>query len=235
VSRDLVEKCAVLSGRTDIRYQPNSVDAHFFQPGPVDASLRDALGITDEAVLGFVGELRFKKGTQFLLEALRQVREVHPARLLLVGGMRGEDRAYLRRYLRKNPHLRPDIQLIDYLHDREQLRAYYNLMDIVLSPSLWDGMPNSVLEAMACGRLVLASDVGGIRDIITPGATGLLIGVHELARLGEGCLEILQAAQAERETLGRRAREYVLARHTPEGELDRLLEDYASLFASNPA
>ncbi|MHB9025619.1 MAG: glycosyltransferase family 4 protein [Armatimonadota bacterium] len=235
VSRELVEKCAVLSGREDIRYHPNSVDAVFYHPEPANAALREALGITDEAVLGFIGELRFKKGTHFLLEALRQVREKKPAKLLLVGGMRGEDRAYLRRYLRRFPDLRSDIHLVDYVHDREQLRAYYNLMDVVLSPSLWDGMPNSVLEAMACGRVVLASDVGGIRDVITHGQTGLLIGVHELARLGEGCLEILKAGTRFREVLGRRARKHVVAKHTPEDELDRLLISYALLSPNSPA
>jgi len=140
--------------------------------------------------------------------------------------MRGEDRQALRMYLRQYPELREDIHVVEYIQDREELVKYYNLMDVVLQPSLWDGMPNSVLEAMACGRLVLASSAGGIRDLVTHGETGLLISPHELQRLGEGCLEVLEAEPEERDAIGRRAREYVMQHHRPEQELGRLLDLY---------
>ncbi len=231
VSRALAAKCRVLAGRDDIDYMPNAVDTALFRPQPENDSLRRGYAPTGEALLGFVGELRFKKGTHFLLEALRAVRAQRPAKLLLIGGMRGEDKALLRRYLRQYHELRTDIHVIEYLHDPVALVEQYNLLDIVLLPSLWDGMPNSMLEAMACGRVVLASDAGGIPDVIRHGDTGLLIGVHELHRLGEGCLEILTADESLRAAIGARARAYVETHHTPHAEVERLLTRYEEILA----
>jgi glycosyltransferase involved in cell wall biosynthesis len=235
VSRELVEKCRTLCGREDIRFMPNAVELDVFRPQPKDLDLQRALSLEGEIVLGFVGELRFKKGTQFILDALREVRQRHPARLLLVGGMRSEDRSFLRRYLREFPDLRPAVHAVEYVQDRKELAKYYSLMDVVLSPSLWDGMPNSVLEAMACGRLVVASNVGGIRDAITHGETGFLVDVHELHRLGEGCIELIEAGEAARQEIGLRARRYVEEHHRPEQEVARILDIYNFLAPRSPS
>jgi glycosyltransferase involved in cell wall biosynthesis len=227
VSRELVAKCAALADRSDVQYTPNSVDAAFFQPQPKDERILHALQHREgQIILGFVGELRVKKGTAYVLDAFRAVREQVPAKLLLVGGMRSEDTAFLRRYLRQYAALRDDVHVVDYIRDREELVHYYNLMDIVLSPSLWDGMPNSVLEAMACGRPVLASNAGGIRDLITHGETGFMLDIHDLPRLGEACLELIDAGARVRDEVGRNARRHVEAHHAPETELTQLLSLY---------
>ena len=230
VSRELAEKVRALSRREDAAYTPNSVDTTLFRPKTPDPALREPFG--DVPLLGFVGELRFKKGTHFLLDAFRTVRAARPAKLLLIGGLRGEDRSFLRHYLRQYPDLRPDIHVIDYLHDREQLVEYYNLLDLVLIPSLWDGMPNSLLEAMACGRVTVAGDAGGIRDVVRHGERGFLVGIHELHRLGEGCLEVLAAGEKLRQEIGERARRYVETHHAPEKELDMLEMAYQGLSRS---
>lgn len=223
VSRALAGKAEVLSERSDITFTPNSVDTEIFSPRQCDKTLLAEIDFKGETILGFVGELRAKKGTHFMLDAFRIVRADRPAKLLLIGSMRGADRMLLRLFLRDNPTLRPDIHVIPYTTDRALLCKYYNLLDLLLSPSLWDGMPNSVLEAMACGRVVLASDAGGIRDIITHGENGYLIGLHELARLGEGCLELLDAGN---QTIGHAARAHMLTNFTPAAELDRQIALY---------
>lgn len=229
VSRELAGKCAALCSRDNIHFTPNSVDSDVFRPYPPDADLLESLQLNGEALLGFIGELRFKKGTQFILEAFRAVHDKRPARLLLIGGMRGEDKTGLRHFLRRYPELRPDIHVMDYIQDRDLLARWYSLMDLVLVPSLWDGMPNSALEAMSCGRVVIGSKVGGIRDLITHGETGFLVDVPDLHRLGEGCLEILEAGPELRHKTGDRARQHVIEHHSPEAEIGQLLEIYASL------
>ena len=223
VSRALALKAGALAGRDDVQFTPNSVDTEVFAPQKRDKVLLAEINYHGEALLGFVGELRAKKGTHFVLDAFRTVHAARPAKLLLIGSMRGADRMLLRLFLRENPTLRPDIHVIPYTADRALLSRYYNLLDLVLSPSLWDGMPNSVLEAMACGRVVLASDAGGIRDVITHGENGYLLGLHELERLGEGCLELLDA---DTKAIGPAARAYMLANFTPEAEMERLLALY---------
>ena len=123
------------------------------------------------------------------------------------------------------------MRIVEYTQDREQLVKYYNLMDIVLSPSLWDGMPNSVLEAMACASVV-ASDAGGIRDVLRDGESGVVIPTRELQLLGPRCVELLEAGEAHSRALGHRARSYVQEHHAQAAETERLLSLYEKLMES---
>jgi glycosyltransferase involved in cell wall biosynthesis len=99
-------------------------------------------------------------------------------------------------------------------------------MDLAVFPSLWDGTPNALLEAMACGRPVLAAAVGGIRDVVEDGRSGRRL---EPAALGGFAASALALAEApEREALGRGARERVEAAFSLEAERKALLEAYAA-------
>lgn len=230
VSRELTEKCRALVPREGVHYTPNSVDGGRFRPQPKDPRLLEKLGWREEAaVVGFVGELRFKKGIRHILDAFREVRQRRPARLLLVGGVRRDEKTFLRKYLQQYPELDADLRIVEYTQDREELVKHYNLMDVVLSPSLWDGMPNSVLEAMACARPVIASDAGGIRDVLRDGETGIVVPTRELHRLGERCLELLESGEARRRALGDRARAYVLEHHAPAVEARQLMSLYQQI------
>src|SRR5262249_12916885 len=89
VTQDLAAKVSSLSGRNDILCLRNVVDSEVFAPAPEPEGLREKLGIQPgEIVLGFAGELREKKGQQFLLAALRKIRESCPACLLVIGEVR---------------------------------------------------------------------------------------------------------------------------------------------------
>jgi glycosyltransferase involved in cell wall biosynthesis len=230
VSRELLSKCKALSGREVIHCTPNSVDLKTFRPMPKDENLLRSIRYKGETILGFVGELRFKKGTHFILDAFLAVHHHCPSKLLLVGGMQTDDRLSLKHFIHQYPELRHDIHAVDYTHDHDQLAKWYNLIDIVLSPSLWDGMPNNVLEAMACERCVIASDVGGIRDLIKHGETGYLVDVHDLDRFGEGCIEVVNVEEKLRTKIGKNARRYVAEHHSPEKELEQLQGIYVSMF-----
>ncbi len=216
VSRELQAKAAALCGRDNIRIVPNGVDASVFQPTEEAAQVRRELGFGEEPVVGFVGELRFKKGLPFLLDAFAALDA--PARLLLVGPIRRGAKDYLADFADARPGVKTRIRVVEPVSDPPRLAALYGVMDVVLCPSLWDGMPNSVLEAMACGRVVLASDAGGIRDVIRSGETGFLVSRHELHRLGEALREVLALSPSERREIGARARRRVQDAHDPEQE-----------------
>jgi glycosyltransferase involved in cell wall biosynthesis len=233
VSHDLRRWVEALTGRTDVQETPNAVDVAVFQPQPPDLERRRALFPQEEdptaPILGSVGELRFKKGLHILLDAFRRVREQRPARLLLVGGARRPEREFLRNFLDQHRELQPEVQLLPYVQDRAELAACYHLMEVVLLPSLWEGLPNALLEAMACARVVVASDAGGIKDVLRHGETGALLNRHQLEHLADLVLEVLSLEEAARAALGRKAREEVLARYTPEIESARLLAVYRDL------
>ena len=82
------------------------------------------------------------------------------------------------------------------------MARHLRLCDVVLLPSVWDGMPNALLEAMACGRPVIASDAGGIAEVVEHGVSGLLVPRASLHRLGEAVLELLGLGPEFSATIG---------------------------------
>ncbi|MBK8780486.1 MAG: glycosyltransferase family 4 protein [Anaerolineales bacterium] len=89
-------------------------------------------------------------------------------------------------------------------------------------------MPNAVLEAMACGKTVIATPVGGVKDVIVDGVNGLLVNVNDVEGLAEKVAEALSQPE-KRESIGRAAREAVLSRFTLEKELQSNLDVYQTL------
>lgn len=177
-------------------------------------------------VIGFVGELREKKGLATLLSGYAQLVKKTPASLLIVGEVRnGEDKKVFDEFRISNPEYR--IAVTGHVPHKD-LPAYYSLMDVFVHPSMRDGMPNAVLEAMACGKAVIATPVGGMTDIIEDGVNGYLVKINDAAGLAEKMAEVLSQPE-KREAVGRSAREAVLSQFTLAKELQSNLTIYASL------
>lgn len=162
VSREMVAKLRALTG-VEARFVANSVDTGAFHPDPgAGAAFRARHGLDGERpVLGVFGELKPKRGLD-RLAALGAALESW--QVLLVGAVRADVRAQVLAGWRH----------IDYVRDIAELRAAYAACEAIAHPSHYDGMPNVVLEAMACGRAVIASPVGGIPDVIRSGENGFL-------------------------------------------------------------
>jgi L-malate glycosyltransferase len=90
------------------------------------------------------------------------------------------------------------------------VNTHLHLCDIYLQPSLWDGMPNALLEALAAGCLSIGSDAGGIPEIITDRLSGVIVPRWQLHRLGEVVLDWLARNDDERMRMRQAARERVL-------------------------
>jgi phosphatidylinositol alpha-1,6-mannosyltransferase len=230
VSRALVRQAEALTGRGDVRFTPNGVDGAVFAPAAPDPELRTRLGLGEGPIVGFAGELRHKKGAEPLLRAFAEAAPATGARLLLVGAVQ---RQLLATFAAEHPELAGRIRQHPYVHEPAELAALYALIDVVLCPSLWEGMPNAVLEAMACGRAVLASDAGGLPDLIASGETGWLVSRHRLHRLGAALGEVLALPGAERAAIGERARAFVLREYPVEREREELLAAYAAALSSS--
>ncbi|MBL4637265.1 MAG: glycosyltransferase [Kofleriaceae bacterium] len=200
VSHDLSRKMDLLLGRdAEAFVVPNSVNMDVFSPGQPDASLRTSLSIgDDEAILGFSGELRHKKGFPFLLDALTTVREERPACLLVIGEVRAREQAHLAAYRAACPEDAARIIVTGRIDEPEEVARHLRLCDVVLQPSVWDGLPNAVLEAMSCERVVLASNAGGIPDAIVHHESGFLIDKAMLNKLGIATIEALDLPTADR-------------------------------------
>ncbi|MGV8121051.1 MAG: glycosyltransferase family 4 protein [Candidatus Xenobiia bacterium LiM19] len=226
VTGEMVRKCTVLSGRKDIFYTPNSVNAQVFKALPDSAMLRKKHFLGNEFVVAFSGELRMKKGITFILDAFRDLSLSDDFRLLIIGNIRKSDLPIFERYVKEHGESEKKLIITGHISDDEKLCEYYNMSDLVISPSLWEGMPNSVLEAMACERVVLSSDAGGAADIITHGIDGFMIRRGELHYLKDAIERIVKKTPEEREKIGKCARERVITHFDKEREIAKLMLVY---------
>jgi glycosyltransferase involved in cell wall biosynthesis len=185
------------------------------------------LGISkEENVIGFVGELRKKKGLRSLLRAYTKINEVKPMALLIVGDVRvGEDRKQFDELYSSIPNSK--IHITGYVSNHD-LPSYYSVMDVFVHPSLRDGMPNALLEAMACEKPIVATPVGGVIDVVKDCENGRIVPVDDVNSLTTIIQEIL-SDKSQQKHLGESARLTVQDKFTLEQELDGNLELYRKL------
>ncbi|MBX3250741.1 MAG: glycosyltransferase [Myxococcales bacterium] len=212
VSRVAAEAASAVF-RREVVHVTNSVDALRFYPERRDNTLAAALGLGEGPVLGFFGELREKKGMRFLLPAFAMLARERPAHLLLVGGLRDDARDAYAEFERVAPEAAARVRLVEHGRDVERLRRLYGLCDLLVFPSLFEGTPNAMLEAMACERLVLGTAVGGHLELIEHGESGALLPLDALDRLPEAIAEMLDLPPERRAAMGAAARARVLAHH----------------------
>jgi len=228
VSQEMAHKVEALGNRT-VRVLPNVVNGDIFGVAPVstesEAELRDSLGIVpEEIVLGFSGELREKKGQRFLLQALSEVRAQRPACLLIMGELRPDSQVLVQQFASANPEDGARVIVTGHLESSERVAEHLRLCDVYLQPSLWDGMPNALLEAMACGCGCIGSDAGGIPEVIEHGVTGFVVGRSHLHRLGEATLEYLNLAPSVRADICKQASMRIAEQFTLVREQEMLKE-----------
>lgn len=145
----------------DATFIANSVDRDFFRPDAEGAAEFRRAWQIDGPLVGLFGEFKRARGIE-ILEDLREA--LAGATTILVGKVRPEAEKWVPDWVRRVP----------YIEDPVALRAAYCSCDLVLHPSIHDGMPNVVLEAMACGRVVVGSPTGGLIDLLDHGRTGYL-------------------------------------------------------------
>jgi len=176
---------------------PNGVDLELFgDPPPREDALADELGLhADDAVIGFIGSFYDYEGIDDLIAAMPALIAARPrARLLLVGGGPMEDA--LKAQAAASPAADHILFVGRVPHD--QVERYYSLIDILAYPRkkmrLTDLVtPLKPLEAMAQGKLVAASDVGGHRELIEDGVTGTLFAPDDPAAIASALASLLDA------------------------------------------
>lgn len=214
-----------------ITLSPNGVDLTLFGDSPPrDPDLASELGLGGGPVVGFIGSFYDYEGLDILIDAMPAVIRSHPdARLLLVGG------GPMDRALRARAALSPAADAIRFTGrvPHAEVERYYALMDVMAYPRKASRLtelvtPLKPLEAMAEGKIVAASAVGGHRELVTDGQTGKLFAPDDAAACA-AALSALFADRASWNALRERGRAHVRAAHDWSRNVTRYQDVYQAV------
>ena len=160
--------------KTAIVYNGIEIDK-FSQPINQETSRKIFATAPTEFIFGNVGRLHEQKGHKYLLKAFAKVS--NRARLLIIGDGELKDELI---------KLADDLQISDrivFLGARSDVHEFLSAIDVFIMPSLWEGQPIALLEALAMGKPCIVSDVDGISEVITNGMNGYLVKPKDIAGL----------------------------------------------------
>ncbi len=183
--RQLADELGVRTQHVEV--VPNGVDTRF-EPQPKASSLLARHELRDRSVVLFLGGLKRRKNLPFLLEVWREVARHRPeATLLIAGGGR------LERSLRRRVEalgLRGAVVFAGRVTEAEKV-AYYNLAEVMVSPSSLEGFGFSVAEAMSCGLPVVVSDQGALPELVVNGRGGFVCPAGRVSDFARSLLTLL--------------------------------------------
>jgi glycosyltransferase involved in cell wall biosynthesis len=182
-------KESALMGNQPCSVIPNPLDTHVF--APVDQAVaRRILGLPQDRKLILFGAIGatsdLRKGYDLLVSALQALEQNHPdtqAEVMVFGGPRAGEIATVGM----------KSHFLGEFHDDLSLRIVYSAADVFVAPSRQDNLPNTVVEAAACGLPTVAFDIGGMSDIITDGATGALAHPYDTAAMATKISRLLNS------------------------------------------
>lgn len=190
---------------------PNGVDHLAFKPQAPDGEVMEKLGISGRTVVGFVGTFNFFTDIERCMDSIEAVCRRHPEAVFLFVGS-GETSEYIRRS--GTQRLLGDRIIFSGAVPNEQVPAYLSVMDVVICPYRGDylfyGSSMKLLEYMACGKPVVATALGQIKELITDGYNGMLFEWQDDAGMQAKLLELLANDQL-RQNLGMNARKTIEA------------------------
>ncbi len=213
-------KSALLEGQQVVSI-PNAIDSRLFRPQDKKAA-KEALGLpTDKRIILFVSQRVTdpRKGMDYFVEAIQHLVSRHPEIKSQVGiailGGHAEDVA---------PRLALSVWPLGYVSDQRRIVQVYNAADCFVLPSLEDNLPNTLMEAMACGVPCVGFQVGGIPEMIDHQQNGYVAQLKQSDDLAQGIHYIL--SEADYETLSRQCVQKVARCYSQQSVANRYLEVY---------
>ncbi|MBI4574159.1 MAG: glycosyltransferase [candidate division NC10 bacterium] len=195
------------------------------------AALRERLGITDaDCLIGIVAHILPHKGYDDLVQALALIKEKVPnIRCLIVG------EAPRKRYFQRLLHLAERLSVRDRLilvGIQDDVAPFLHALDLFVLPSRTEGLPLTILEAMAAGRPVVATAVGGIPEVVRDGETGILVPERDPRQLADAVLRLLDAPGLAK-AMGEAGRKRIEGAFTLEDEARHTATVYHQVLAAS--
>jgi glycosyltransferase involved in cell wall biosynthesis len=216
----LIDTYNINSQKISVVY--NGVNHELFNTKISGNNLRRKLGLETSTVLLFVGDFSLLKGVSYLIFSIKKVaKELPNVSLLLVGGYNKVSRMNVRKLISKL-YLTTRVKVIENVPHRE-LPQYYALADVCIVPSLSESFGNVALEAMACGKPVIASKVGGLTEIINE-EVGITVEPGCIKCLTQAILTLSKNEELRQE-LGRKA-----ANHARKFSWDKTAQETLDVF-----
>lgn len=219
LKRFLAQRVGIPTGR--IRVVHNGIDLSRYKVQERSHTVRAELGIsTGQPIIGTVGNLFAVKGQTYLLRACKTVASIYPNFVLLVAG-EGEQLGPLEKEA-------SDLGIsgnVRFLGFRDDVPSLLQAMNVFVLPSLSEGLPLSVLEAFALQKPVVATNVGGIPEIVQDGATGYLVPPRNPEALAEKIIMFLRNPQMAA-NMGRAGRKKV----EDDFSLEKMVREYQALY-----
>lgn len=225
--------------RDDVEVIPNGVDLRRFNPSAGDrAARRAAIGLRpSDRALGVVAQLTPWKGQDDAIAALALVRQRHPqTRLVLVGeakfvarDTRLDNKAFESSLVQRARELGV-LEAVTFLGERDDIPELIHALDVLLVPSWEEPFGRAVIEGMAMGRAVLATNVGGPREIIDDGVTGLLASPQDPAAWSGHIVRLLDD-EGLRERLGCAAKTSLVGRFDAASHVRLVVAVYRALLS----
>ena len=199
-------------------YAPNGVNPEEFHPALPPAFLRDKFTFL------FVGKLTRTKGLLYLLEAFQYLKKEYPKTALFLVG-RGSPPA--EKEIKEKAGEIPDVHFLGE-KPADEIGNYYTACDVFVMPSLSEGFGMANAEAMACGKPVISTKVGGIVDVVRDGETGFLA---EKANALDLCEKMKKAIEnlGKLKEMGERGRQRALENFSWEVVAEKTIEGYEAV------
>jgi glycosyltransferase involved in cell wall biosynthesis len=194
------------------------IDLNRFQPLDKTA-MRTKLRLPENPMIGILATLRDWKGHDYLIDALKLLRTQFPEwRLIIIGD--GPQLARLTSRVQKENL----AEIVRFVGNVDNVPEWLSTLDIFTLPSFGDeGVPQGIMQAMACGLPVVSTPVGAITEALQDGSTGILVAPKNAAALA-AALEQLMADEALRQHMGQAGRAYALASFGINAMLDRMTD-----------
>jgi glycosyltransferase involved in cell wall biosynthesis len=176
---------------------------------------------SNKFIVGFIGSLTQQKGLNVLFEAAAELKEKSLNIILVLIG-EGKRKQELEQ-LTKELGIEDIVYFTGY---RDMGWKFMRLFDVLVSPSLWEGMPNVVIEAMAQGIIVVATNVGGIPELIEEGKDGFLVESKNIHALVDKISYIFNLPEEKRIEIRENAQKKIIKNYS----IEKMVREYESLY-----